>query len=204
MAHAWKACWGNTLAGSNPASSAPMCSQLRPGRALRLRPPSEADEEQARQAHEELAEEGFDFLLDARDGEPWSSYLDRVDELRRGVDMPVGWVPATFLVAEVDGQLVGRVSIRHELNAFLAEFGGHIGYAVRPAFRRRGYAMDILRQSLHVARQLGVERALVTCDVDNVGSARVIEKSGGAFDGVAAGRDGVTARRRYWIDCTPD
>jgi len=115
--------------------------------------------------------------------------------------MPPGWVPATFLLAEAEGRVVGRVSIRHELNAFLAEFGGHIGYAVRPTFRRRGYATDILRQSLHVAQRLGIERALVTCGVDNVGSAKVIEKCGGVFEGVAPGRDGIAARRRYWIDC---
>jgi len=71
-------------------------------------------------------------------------------------------VPATFLLARVGGDLVGRVSIRHELNDFLAEFGGHIGYAVRPQFRRRGHATEILRQALVVARGEGVERVLVT------------------------------------------
>jgi predicted acetyltransferase len=49
-------------------------------------------------------------------------------------------VSSTFLLAEVDGDIVGRVSIRHELNAYLPSVGGHIGYAVRPAYRRRGYA----------------------------------------------------------------
>ena len=43
--------------------------------------------------------------------------------------MPDGLVPATFLVADVDGVLVGRTSIRHELDEFLAREGGHIGYA---------------------------------------------------------------------------
>ena len=171
-------------------------------RPVLLRPPARSDEDQARHAHEELAEEGFEFLLDLRDGEPWTAYVDRSDRQRRGIDMPAGWVPATFFIADVEGQVVGRVSIRHELNAFLAEFGGHIGYAVRPAFRRRGYATAILLQSLQTARSLGIEQALVTCDVDNVGSAKVIEKCGGVFEGVATGRDGITDRRRYWIDCT--
>jgi predicted acetyltransferase len=60
-------------------------------------------------------------------------------------------VPATFLVAEVDRALVGRVSIRHELNAFLADVGGHIGYGVRPRYRGRGFATEILRQALVIA-----------------------------------------------------
>jgi predicted acetyltransferase len=169
-------------------------------RTLRLRPLSMADEAQVRPAHLELEQDGFAFLLDVTDGEPWPAYLQRVDNVRRGVDLPTGWVRATFLVAEVQGQVVGRVSIRHELNDFLAEVGGHIGYAVRPAFRRRGHATDILRQALLVAWAVGVERALVTCDDDNTGSARVIESCGGVLDSVVPGRDGSTPKRRYWID----
>ena len=63
-----------------------------------------------------------------------------------------------------------------------AHEGGHIGYAVRPAHRRRGYATEILRQSLIVARAVGVDGVLVTCDDDNVGSAAVIERCGGVLE----------------------
>ena len=92
----------------------------------------------ARGAHAEFAGEGFDFLLDLQAREPWTSYVRRLDEIRRGADVPPGGLPAPFLVAEVDGTLVGCVSIRHELNDHLANFGGHIGYGVRRAYRRRG------------------------------------------------------------------
>lgn len=113
--------------------------------------------------------------------------------------LPEDRAPATFLVAEAEGQVVGRVSIRHELNAYLADVGGHIGYGVRPGFRRRGYATSILRQSLAVAASLGLARVLVTCDDDNVGSARVIESCGGVLENVVPGRDGSLPRRRYWV-----
>ncbi len=108
---------------------------------------------------------------------------------------------STWLVAEVDGEIVGRTSIRHELNAYLAFHGGHIGYGVRPAFRRRGHATEILRQSLVIARSYGVDRALVTCDDDNIGSAAVIEACGGVLERVvpAVESDDGVAFRRYWI-----
>ena len=167
-----------------------------------LRPLSVIDEEQARRAHEELAKDGFDFLLDLVEAEPWPTYLTRLDNARRGVDLPDGWVPSTFLVAEAEGQLVGRVSVRHELNAYLAELGGHIGYGVRPAFRRRGYATAILREALLVAHDVGVDPVLVTCDDDNTGSARVIERCGGVLEGIVPGGEGSPPKRRYWVPST--
>lgn len=170
------------------------------GLPLLLRPLALADEAEARRAHEELARDRFTFLLGHRPGEPWGAYVERMEAHRRGIDLPEDMVPATFLVADVGGALVGRTSIRHELNDFLAEFGGHVGYGVRPAFRRQGFASEILRQSLDVLREVGVGRALVTCDVDNVGSAAVIEACGGRFERVAPERDGTPAKRRYWID----
>lgn len=166
---------------------------------LRLRPLALADEHEAMQAHEELAQEQFDFLLGLKHGEPWHAYVARMSRMEVGADLPEGWVPATFRVAEAEGSLVGRVSVRHQLNAYLAEFGGHIGYAVRPAFRRRGYATAILREALRVGHQLGMERFLLTCDVDNVASAKVIERCGGAFRGVVPGRDGSPPKWHYWI-----
>jgi predicted acetyltransferase len=99
----------------------------------------------------------------------------------------------------VAGQIVGRASIRHELNERLLVEGGHIGYAVLQEHRRRGYATEILRQSLLVARALGVERVLITCDDDNAGSAAVIERCGGVFHSMSKADDGH-AVRRYWID----
>lgn len=164
-----------------------------------LRPLGVSDEEQARQAHKELAQDAFDFLLDLERGEPWPAYLARLENLRLGVDVPEGWVPATFLVAEVDGQVVGRVSIRHQLNAYLSEVAGHIGVGVRPGFRRRGYATAILRQSLSVAAATGLEHALVTCDANNVGAINVVEDCGGVLENVAAAR-GSVRKCRFWVE----
>jgi len=104
-----------------------------------------------------------------------------------------------MLAAVVSGEVVGRLSVRHTLNDFLAREGGHLGFAVRPQHRRHGYATEILRQGLIVARSLGVDRALVTCDEDNIGSTTVIERCGGVFDSIRV-TDAGKPIRRYWID----
>lgn len=164
-----------------------------------LRPPAVSDEKQARQAQEELALENFEFLFDLDQETDWAVYLQRMESQRLYVDLPLGRVSATFLMAEAEGQIVGRVSIRHELNDYLAQVGGHIGYAVRPGFRRRGYATGIMGQSLVIAATLGLERVLVTCDADNLGSAKVIESCGGALENVVLG-DGSVRKCRYWVE----
>jgi predicted acetyltransferase/predicted lactoylglutathione lyase len=164
-----------------------------------LRPLNISDERQARQTHWELTPDAFDFLLDLKRGEPWPAYLARLENLRLGVDVPQGWVPATFLVAELDGQVVGRVSIRHHLNPYLAEVGGHIGIGVRPDSRRRGYATAILRQSLSVAATTGLARVLVTCDANNVGAINATVDCGGVLENVAAGRRSVRTCR-FWVE----
>nr|WP_277601937.1 GNAT family N-acetyltransferase [Brevibacterium linens] len=105
---------------------------------------------------------------------------------------------AEFLVAEVDGRPVGRTSIRYELNDFLFTLGGHVGYAVAPEFRRRGYARQILSLSIERLRSAGVESVLVTCDETNTASASVIEQCGGVLEDVRENGDGPP-KRRYWI-----
>jgi predicted acetyltransferase len=166
---------------------------------LRLRPLQLRDEPVFLAAHRAMEAEQFPFGLGYEPGMAWSQYLDRLHASRIGVDLPAGFVPSTFLAADVGGEIVGRTSIRHELNEYLAREGGHIGYAVLAEHRRRGYATEILRQSLVIARAVGVDRVLVTCDDDNVASATVIERCGGVFDSLVDSREGPP-KRRYWID----
>jgi predicted acetyltransferase len=166
---------------------------------LRLRPLRLDDQTAAGAAHAELSREGFTFLLGWARDKPWPAYVEQLRRNHCGQDLAPGWVPATFLAAVVEGELVGRTSIRHELNEYLAEFGGHIGFAVRPAHRRRGYASEILRQSLVIARAEGVDRVLVTCEDGNVASAWVIERLGAVLEDIRTTPDG-RPKRRYWID----
>jgi predicted acetyltransferase len=147
-----------------------------------------------------MTADGFVFGLSLEPGMPWAAYVKTLEDQRAGLNLAPGFVPATFLVADVAGRIVGRVSIRHALNDFLAREGGHIGYGVLPQHRRRGYATEILRHAIVIARASGVDRVLVICADDNVGSAAVIEACGGRLDSVIRTGPRVPARRRYWID----
>lgn len=168
---------------------------------LRLRPLRLEDQAAFVAGHAAMQAEGFLFGLGYEPGMPFEKYLAHRAAQRAGRDLPDGFVASTFLVADVDGQIVGRTSIRHEIsNEFLAREGGHIGYGVLPEHRRRGYATEILRQSLVIVRSLGVERVLVTCDDDNIGSATVIERCGGVFESLTENSERADVpKRRYWI-----
>jgi len=132
---------------------------------------------------------------------PLPRYLEVLEQYARGRGLPPDHVPATFLFAFDASRIVGRVSIRHQLNEFLLRVGGHIGYVVVPEFRRRGYATAMLRQSIEYAyRSLGIARVLVTCDDDNLGSIRTIERNAGVLEDVVTGPDLDKPKRRYWID----
>jgi predicted acetyltransferase len=98
------------------------------------------------------------------------------------------------------GEVVGFVSFRHELNDWLRRIGGHIGYSVRPSRRRRGYAAAGLRLAMERAREIGLDRVMLTCDDDNAGSFRTIEGAGGVLqDTIEAAEQGHPRLRRYWI-----
>jgi predicted acetyltransferase len=132
---------------------------------------------------------------------PFRRFLEVLSEQERGIDLPPNHVPSTFLFAYLEMKIVGRVSFRHSLNEFLERVGGHIGYVVVPEFRRRGHATKILAQALRIAReQVGLHRALVTCNDDNIGSIRTIEKNAGILENVITGTDLQKPKRRYWLE----
>ena len=115
---------------------------------------------------------------------------------------PENWVPASqyVCVRKADGRIVGMIDLRHRFNDFLAEYGGNIGYSVRPDERRKGYAKWMLANVLPEAKKLGLSRVLVTCDGDNEGSRRTIEANGGVFERTTWLESEQITLRRYWIE----
>ena len=167
---------------------------------LVLRVHRQSEEAEFLRAHRATSPTVPHFLHYYEEGMSFRRYLEVLAEQERGENLPANHVPSTFLFAFAGTSIVGRVSIRHSLNPYLERFGGHIGYVVVPEYRRQGYATAILRQSLQIARQkLGLTRVLVTCDDDNVGSIKTIEKNGGVLESIVTGPDGDKPKRRYWI-----
>lgn len=168
---------------------------------VELRRPRLDEEGEFLRAHRATTPEVPYFLHGYEEGMPFARYLAFLDVQERGLNLPAGFVPATFLFGFVGERIVGRLSIRHQLTDGLLRVGGHIGYVVVPEFRRRGYATEMLRQGIGIARaRLGLARVLVTCDEDNVGSIRAIERNGGVLESVVVEPGGASVKRRYWID----
>ncbi|KQU69225.1 GNAT family N-acetyltransferase [Phycicoccus sp. Root101] len=123
---------------------------------------------------------------------------NRVGDADEASLRPPGWSTATYWWMEDPerpDEYVGSISLRHRIDhPLLASIGGHIGYGVRPGARRRGFASDALRQVIPIAATRGIDRLLVTCDLDNTASARTIEANGGRFEREQSGK------RRYWIE----
>jgi len=162
----------------------------------------ESDEASFRACVEECRrdEPPHDFAFQFDSSTDFPTYVRLVHDWSRGLNLPPNFVPGAFLVAAVQDIVVGRVSIRYRLNDFLLRLGGHVGYAVAPSFRRKGYATEILRQTLPIARNAGLERILLTCDDDNIASRRVIEANSGVLENVIMEEGLRIAKRRYWID----
>ncbi len=111
-----------------------------------------------------------------------------------------GHVPDStfFCLDEERNIMVGAVNIRHFLNESLLLNGGHIGDGVRPSERRKGIATAMISLALLECKKLGIDKALLVCDKDNVASAKSILNNGGILENEIV-VDGVT-EQRYWIE----
>lgn len=143
--------------------------------------------------------DGCSGLQNYEDAQAW---LAHVRSMLTVETCPSHWVTSTLFVGvrKADGRIVGMLDLRHRLNELLAEWGGHIGYSVRPDERRKGYAKWMLAHALPEAKKLGIDRVLVTCNDNNIASARTIEANGGVLENKLYVERAKQTIRRYWID----
>lgn len=126
----------------------------------------------------------------------FDSYLENLEIKEGNKD---GLVPDTtlFCLDKDRNIFVGAVNIRHYLNEYLLQYGGHIGDGIRPSERRKGYATAMIGLALKECKKLGIDKVLMCCDKENIGSAKSIQKNGGVLENEIE-KDG-TIEQRYWI-----
>jgi predicted acetyltransferase len=133
------------------------------------------------------------------DSANFQSMIEELTRLRNDKNLEENKVnSSTFWLSNQDRRLLGVVNIRHRLNINLLQIGGHIGYGIRPSERQKGYATEMLRLALLEANKLGINKVLVTCDKDNIGSAKTIINNAGILDSEEIIND--IEIQRYWIE----
>lgn len=168
---------------------------------IRLETPHSRFRDSYLEAMREMEEAGEDTDLPASIetvGQEFDVFVERM--LYHNAHPLPRFVPQTMFWITRGDEYVGRLGLRHALNDKLLQFGGHIGYDIRPSMRRRGYGTRALALGLDEARKLGIDRVLVTCSEYNVGSMKIIEANGGVLENTVETpyREELTCR--YWID----
>jgi predicted acetyltransferase len=173
-----------------------------PSELLALREPSMdfADDFRGMVADYRAANEEFDRANSLLTADP-DRYIKAAKEIADGLGLLPGMVPQTsFWLIRGGDTIVAASWLRHRLTPALGIEGGHIGYTVRPPYRRQGFGTHICALTLDRARRIGIRRALITCDTDNSASARIIQKNGGVFSGESRSPRTRKLVSRYWVD----
>jgi len=129
--------------------------------------------------------------------ENYENWLEAITKAR--TEAPPGWVQYSTYFLMDGGRIIGTTQVRHSLNEGTLQKGGHIGYGVRPLERGKGYGTQILALALELCRELRIEKALVTCDKDNIPSAKTAMRNGGVLENEFVEESGNIVQR-YWIE----
>lgn len=135
-----------------------------------------------------------------RTAESFEQWLGIVYDNLKGETLREGLVPATtFIAISTDySHLIGMIDIRHQLNEYLLNYAGHIGYSVRKSQRQKGYAGQMLSLALKECKGLGIKKILIACDKKNLASAKIIVKNGGRLENEVEEEGEIV--QRYWIN----
>ena len=142
--------------------------------------------------------EGSPQLIEASSIEDW---LNQIEKNRHWDTVQEGWTPAEQYIAvdTKDHAIVGMLNFRKELNDYLLNYIGHIGYSVAPSKRRQGLGTIMLKLALIEAKKFDLHKVLITCTDDNIASAGVIENNDGVLEDKRVDPGDQKLTRRYWI-----
>jgi len=140
-------------------------------------------------------EENFDFGV----------YIEKLRDNSKAEKIKPGYVPTTtFWLIDDHGKILGVSRLRHYLMPHLEIEGGNIGYDVPPSERMKGYGTILLEHTLLKAKEMGIKRVLITCDSDNIGSAKIIQNNGGIYENESISTESGKSVSRYWISSQMD
>ena len=160
--------------------------------------PTERNREDILSFYEEIKKSGSE-CIGFKNYKNYDLWLTEMQNRHTGKNLPEGYVRENFYLCYDRDVLVGVFSLKFELTEFLLNYGGHIGYAIRPTERNRGLATQMLKQGLELAKQFGFDRILCICDEDNYASEKVILKNGGVLENELYDKDENVVVKRYWI-----
>lgn len=126
----------------------------------------------------------------------WLTFCRQLDN---PATTPPNWVPMTQFVCLRGAKIAGMIQVRRELNDFLREYAGHIGYSVRPDERKKGVATWMLQNVLPYCRDIGLTRVMVACEPWNDGSRKTILRGGGVYAKTVHCEERNIDLEQYWI-----
>ena len=136
-----------------------------------------------------------------RKSENPTAYIAECQKYTKPDTLPEGLVIATqfMYVRKADNRLVGMIQVRHYFNEYLSQFGGHIGYSIKPNERRKGYATSMLTAVLPYCKEIGLNKILICCIDGNIGSEKTILNNGGVYESTIYEQDEKCNLKRCWI-----
>lgn len=140
------------------------------------------------------------YTFSWKPGMSYSQMLSILAKESAGIELAEGRVPHTMMYGFLGDQIVGRVSLRHQLNQALARRGGHIGYAVAKKYRRRGFGGQFMAAALEFFRILKTKSVMITCADENEASWRIVERFGAKLEEKFYDDVDKEMTRKYWID----
>ena len=170
---------------------------------MKLVKPSAKYAEQIREYRQEFLDSGdsMDGCGSLRTMDNPQDFIKKCNDYENPNTLPSGRVIATqFMLVNEDDRIIGMIQVRHYFNEYLATYGGHIGYSVRPSERRRGYAKLMLKTVLPFCRKIGLDRVLITCTDGNIGSEKTIIANGGVYESRVYEENEGVYLKRFWIE----
>lgn len=144
---------------------------------------------------------GMDECLDELTYENWLEIQDKMtnENYAESINRCPG--KTYFLIRKEDNKIIGMINIRYNLTEAMLHFGGHIGYGIRPAERRKGYNKINLYLGLIKAKEeFNLDKVMLDCSVDNIGSNKTIKALGGILERCEIDPDDNTLTNVYWIN----